>query len=438
MTKRAAANLGIFLVTLASVTALLIPSLKRDARTVRGEDYSLKSPALATLARELQAGRRDSLDAFWKRVEHNAPLVEPVAGEPRQCWVTFLWRGDHRTKAVGLAGGPPREGRTGLVRLLDTNLWYRTERLADDARLGYWFHVNVPEERPTDPAAFEKMMEQCPSLPDPMNPLRYENRSLLELSNAPPQPWIKPLPGLPQGKLSTHTIRSRTLNQDRAFTLYTPPGYDPMGKAYGLLINFDGPGLTEDPATLDNLIGAGKVAPIFAVFINHIDRSAELGCSDDFTKFLADELVAWTREQFNMTKNPKRTIVRGLSLGGLAASYCALQRPDVFGNVLSQSGSYQWFPEGAKSISAPPSPDAEPGWLTQRIVSEPKCDVTFYLEAGRFEHFHPYSLLAENRRFRDVLRAKGYTVHYSEFTGGHDPVNWRGSFADGLMRLAPK
>jgi enterochelin esterase family protein len=228
------------------------------------------------------------------------------------------------------------------------------------------------------------------------------------------------------------------LNQDRTLTLYTPPGYDSRGRssACGLLINFDGPGLTEDATTLDNLIGAGKVVPMVAVFIHHIDRGSELGCSDDFTRFLADELVPWTRRQFNVTDDPKRTIIRGLSLGGLMASYAALRRPDVFGNVLSQSGSYQWFPEGGKATPAPI--DAEPGWLTQRFVSEPKRDVTFYLEAGRFEHFHPYSLLAENRRFRDVLRAKGYTVHYSEFTGGHDPVNWRGSFADALITLAPK
>jgi enterochelin esterase family protein len=65
----------------------------------------------------------------------------------------------------------------------------------------------------------------------------------------------------------------------------------------------------------------------------------------------------------------------------------------------------------------------------------PKCDVTFYLEAGRFEDISHNGLLTENRRFRDVLRAKGYTVHYAEFTGRHDPANWRGSFAQGLIAL---
>jgi enterochelin esterase family protein len=34
-----------------------------------------------------------------------------------------------------------------------------------------------------------------------------------------------------------------------------------------------------------------------------------------------------------------------------------------------------------------------------------------------------------------VLQAKGYTVEYAEFSGGHDPVCWRGPFVDGLMAL---
>jgi enterochelin esterase-like enzyme len=60
----------------------------------------------------------------------------------------------------------------------------------------------------------------------------------------------------------------------------------------------------------------------------------------------------------------------------------------------------------------------------------------FYLEIGRFEDGGFASPLAENRHFRNVLNAKGYSVRYSEFNGGHDYVSWRGTFADGIIWLS--
>jgi enterochelin esterase-like enzyme len=36
---------------------------------------------------------------------------------------------------------------------------------------------------------------------------------------------------------------------------------------------------------------------------------------------------------------------------------------------------------------------------------------------------------------RTVLQAKGYSVHYAEYGGGHDWICWQGTLADGLMTL---
>jgi enterochelin esterase family protein len=62
----------------------------------------------------------------------------------------------------------------------------------------------------------------------------------------------------------------------------------------------------------------------------------------------------------------------------------------------------------------------------------------FYLEAGRYETTLAFSPLLEARRLRDVLKAKGYPVTYSEFVGDHNEVCWRGSFADAIMALTAK
>ena len=39
------------------------------------------------------------------------------------------------------------------------------------------------------------------------------------------------------------------------------------------------------------------------------------------------------------------------------------------------------------------------------------------------------------RGMRDALKGHGYDVTYAEFVGGHDYVNWRRTFADGLIAV---
>ena len=75
------------------------------------------------------------------------------------------------------------------------------------------------------------------------------------------------------------------------------------------------------------------------------------------------------------------------------------------------------------------------------LVDSPVCDDSEiahpFLSRGRAVHEHPRrDILPQNRRLGDVLEAKGYSVVYSEFAGGHAYENWRDSLADGLIALA--
>jgi len=54
---------------------------------------------------------------------------------------------------------------------------------------------------------------------------------------------------------------------------------------------------------------------------------------------------------------------------------------------------------------------------------------------GRFEGGPYWSLLRENRHLRNVLEAKGYSLVYAEYSGGHDYVGWRNTLGDGLIAL---
>src|SRR5262249_17011448 len=96
--------------------------------------------------------------------------------------------------------------------------------------------------------------------------------SLLELPDAPPQPWIVPHPEAKKGRLELHHLQSRILGAERRFWVYTPADYQTSADPYGLLLIFDGSRyihLGGLPTTLDNLVHARKIAPLVAVLLDH-------------------------------------------------------------------------------------------------------------------------------------------------------------------------
>jgi len=397
-----------------------------------------ESPRLAALSRELREAGRDALGRFWGEVKGKLPLVEPAPGGGDARLVTFLWRGGEGTRRVDLVGGMPLGRPKQLSRLGDTDLWYWTERVPKDARFGYGLVENVA------PGARARM------LPDPLGGRTYAEQSVVELPDAPPQPWSEPQPGVPRGRLEAHKVPSAALGGERRVTVYTPPGYDPKGEENGLLVVFDGEACGGDlkgfnpipgPVILDNLIARGRLRPAVALFVESGEtRNRDLGCHPPFAEFVAGELVPWARSRYRVSADPKRAVVCGFSRGGLGAAYCALRHPEVFGNVVALSGAFWWYPEADGDARVPraerPLVDLtrEPGWLARQFVAVPRVPVRFYLEAGRFED----RIREESRRLRDVLRAKGCDMVHREHNGGHDYVVWRGSFAEGLLALVGK
>src|SRR5205085_5272 len=113
------------------------------------------------------------------------------------------------------------------------------------------------------------------------------------------------------------------------------------------------------PMLLDSLLAA-RAAPAFvAVMIDNgggARRTGELGNSRRYARFLGEELMPWVRSGFNVTRDPRHVVITGSSAGGLGAAFAAFERPDLFGNVLSQSGALWRGAEGSN--------DAPYEWLT--------------------------------------------------------------------------
>src|SRR5262249_31997246 len=330
---------------------------------------SLDSPRLAALAREVKAGNHGAVQQFWEDVKGKIPLVETIPENDQLRLVTFLWRGGAETRDLDLrvaASAPPGLDQKPFSRLAETEVWFLTARLPVALRFTYTFTGNMGKKRGTA---------------DPLNPLKFGGWSFVELPGAPPQPWIRIQPDVPKGILKQEKVSSVILKEEREFSVYTPAGYDQRGGPYWLLILFDGEAyrdLIPTPTILDNLLASRKIHPLVALLVDSGEtRDRDLQCSAPCGDCLAKELLPWARQRYRFSADPKQMIVGGSSYGGLSAAYCALRHPEVFGAVLSQSGSFGYY---AGWDSDNDRTDSSPfGWLIRQFVTMRKLPIRFYL-----------------------------------------------------------
>lgn len=393
---------------------------------------ALLSPTLRQLAEQLKQGA--TTQAFWKdREQQGTPLVEALADSPNERLVTFLWRGARQNVRLF---GSPSGGHDALQRLGDSDVWYATYRVPSSARLSYQLAPDVPE-------AGDRRTLLATAQRDPLNPHSFGNqkyepsltRSVMELPDAPPQPWLNKRAHVAPGSVERESLKSEILGNTRDVYVYRPAGWKNIDQQPGLLVLFDAHAYTRQvptPTILDNLIADGLIPPTAALIIaNPSDetRPVELPPNADFARFMAQELMPWAKQQ-GLATDARHTVVAGSSYGGLASAWLGLKHPELFGNVLSLSGSYWWSP-----------PNTEDQWLARQYAASPRLPLRFYLQAGLFEDKSGSpgaGILDSNRQLRNVLQAKGYPVEHVEYASGHDYLQWRGSLACGLISLIGK
>ena len=127
--------------------------------------------------------------------------------------------------------------------------------------------------------------------------------------------------------------------------------------------------------------------------------------------------------------DPASTGIMGPKLGGLAALYATLKRPDVFGIAAGQSTVYvdEW---------------ADLNETTGGVQRNPVVGETpdIYLVVGTYEtnvevNGIRIDLLSANRQLTNRLIAAGYSVHFKEVPEGHGWGSWRGTFGKALSYL---
>ena len=141
--------------------------------------------------------------------------------------------------------------------------------------------------------------------------------------------------------------------------IYVPAQYDGETPA-ALMVFQDGAaylnetGSVRVPVVFDNLIYTGDIpVTIGGVFVNPgrfiggnpdgpaRNRSTEYDTlSDQYARFLLDEIIPEVRETYRITDNPDGWAISGINSSGICAFTVAWERPDRFRKVMSQVGSF--------------------------------------------------------------------------------------------------
>jgi enterochelin esterase-like enzyme len=452
------------------VTVLVLVSQPTFAQSAAPEltpsvwQAKYSSARIESLKQRLAAGNTNT-DDFWQEVRRaGTPLIAPARPTDKHQLVTFVWRGSPDTRNVLVMINPftlvsPRDYL--MTRLADTDVWHLTIRVPHGARFTY-------QLSPDDPLGVARTSA---AQADPLNPKRLcagdapatQCFSMAESPDAAPQPWITKNPSAKSGIVVQEKFRSDILRTERDIWIYQPPDYTPNDAACALVVLFDGRAYNSvipTPTILDNLYAAQRIPRTIAVLVGDSDRGRDLTPSPELAASIATELVPWIRAHYRVATDSRQLVIGGSSAGGFVAVYTALHHPDVFGNVLSQSGAYFRSPD-FRDYAANRAPAAVPGdrdrhdleelmdrgiaettgSLAKEVVDRPKLPLRFYLDAGLFEvdlTGSSIGILESTRHMRDVLLAKGYEVRYQMFVGGHDYVNWRGTLADGIVALIGK
>jgi enterochelin esterase family protein len=235
--------------------------------------------------------------------------------------------------------------------------------------------------------------------------------------------------------VESFTIDDTTYGLQRPVWLYKSPGTTGSAKHPCNLFVFLQKEYLDElaiPATLQRLVVSGEIPPTIAVVLDtSTERPADIANRAKFDRFVTANLLPWLRAKLGPLPEPKNVVIAGFSVGGLTAAYLAYRHPDVFGNVLAQSGAFWRGNEGAND---------PPEWLTNELRNKPRLPLRFYIEVGSEETRRAPNgvvFVEANRHLRDVLAMKEYVFRYSEVPRNiHDPEHLRPTMAAGIVYLS--
>jgi enterochelin esterase family protein len=271
---------------------------------------------------------------------------------------------------------------------------------------------------------------------DPSNSLQKPNlltpENMVHVPGPPSVPWE--LNDVPHGEVHHHFYHSAVAADHRDFYVYTPPGYDPLGKqSYPTLFLLHG--YSDDASgwtavgmanvILDNLIAQGKAKPMIVVMplgygtMEFVSRGENTWSHTElrnrnFAKFgeaLLTEVIPQVESRYRVTKDRNARAIAGLSMGGSESLLTGLNHLDQFSwiGAFSSGGIPEDFQSDFPSLDTKANQQLHLLWIA----------------CGTDDH-----LIGINRQLREWLKSK--SVHHTvmETPGGHNWTLWRRNLAE--------
>ncbi|MFX1305003.1 MAG: alpha/beta hydrolase-fold protein [Promethearchaeota archaeon] len=411
-----------------------------------GLKSQILSPMILNFREEIKIDKKTAISKFWKKIEEiGTPIFEDIEGDNKYNLITFVFREDEEIENIVCYIRIYLQNmfltqdikECILERIKGTNVYFKSYKILKGIRATYILSKNNPLEPKNPQENWVKYLDTI--VLDPFNSKKSISKIKgisipiheIESPEAPPQPWYGNRINIDHGKVEEFTSYSEVLENERQILVYTPPNYSKKHIPYYFLLLFDGILYEENAkvsSTLDNLIADDKIPPIVATMVENYGssnpnlRNNELSANPRFVEYIIKELLPWVRENFNITTSPSQSVVAGTSAGAIMSTFIAFKHPEIFGNVISTSGSYWKLGEE----------------FANQFAQNKLLPLKFYIDVGVLEAASPSGIFNANRHFHTVLLEKGYPVCYTEFLGGHDFVCFRGSIAEGLIYLVGK
>ena len=339
-----------------------------------------------------------------KFANQNTPYID-------QDQVTFSWRGRTAPRLEGDFTGW-EDGKPVKLEKNGKGLWIYQQRFPLDAYIEY---------------SFVKGEE---GLLDPSNPRKTPNgvggfNNYFSMPDYLPTNLVKKNAIVKHGILRQFAIVSDYLvsGHQRNIYLYQPPVTDPVP----LLVVWDGLEYLKRVRLnimVDNLIAQGRMQPIALAMVSNggeRSRNLEYSCNDATLGLLMTKIVPLARKELNLIdirSHPGEFGILGASMGGLMALYTGARLPRIFGKVLSQSGAFSFGTFDMVVFDL----------LEHGLVRPLKV----WLDIG---HYDLPGILESNRRMRDILAGRGYSIFHREYNAGHNYPAWRDELWRGLEAL---